>query len=107
MIARAGRGSARRGRRALELPQSPGAEEQDRQREALNEMMVGRMETLVPMGKGLGVAEGHGGPKTDKVPGGEVEEKLNEFRDSMVVVTEILGETADTRRHGVSSVHDG
>ena len=42
--------------------------EQDRQREALKEMMVGRMETLVPMGREFGVEEGHRGPQTDKVP---------------------------------------
>ena len=53
-------------------------------------MMVGRMETLAPIGKGLGVEEGHGGPQTDKVPGDEVEEKLNELRGSMVVVTDTL-----------------
>ena len=47
--------------------------EQGRQLEALNEMMVGRMETLVPMGKGLGVEEGPGGPKTDNVPVGEID----------------------------------
>ena len=67
-------------------------------------MMVGRMETLVPMGKGLGSEEGLDGPKTDSIPGGEVEERLNELRDSMVVVTDTPGDKLQTLEDMVLAV---
>ena len=53
-------------------------EEQNRLREDLKLMMVGRMETL-----------------TDHTPGG-AEEKLTELHDNMVVVTDALGDKLQT-----------
>ena len=53
-------------------------EEQNRLREYLKLMMVGRMETL-----------------TDYTPGG-AEEKLTELHDNMVVVTDALGDKLQT-----------
>ena len=57
--------------------------DQSRQREALKEMVVGRMETLVPMGVE---------PEAPDLRGEELEEKLNGLRDNMVVVTDTLGD---------------
>ena len=45
-------------------------------------MMVGQMETMVPMREE---------PKAEYLPGGELEDRLNGLRDSMVVVTDSLG----------------
>ena len=67
-------------------------------------MMVGRMETLVPMGRELGVEEGHGDPRSDKVLGAEVEGKLNELRDNMVMVTDALGDKLQTLEDMVLAV---
>ena len=61
-------------------------EEQNRLREDLKLMMVGRMETL-----------------TDYTPGG-AEEKLTELHDNMVVVTDTLGDKLQTLEDMVLAV---
>ena len=66
-------------------------EVQYRPNDALKEIMVGRMETLVPMGKGPRDEEGHGEPQGNNVAGEEFEEKLNGLRGSMVEVTDTWG----------------
>ena len=57
--------------------------------------MVGRMEVPVPMGEE---------PKADDLPGGELEERLNGLRDSMVVVTDTLGDKLHTLEDMVVAV---
>ena len=69
--------------------------DQDRQREALKEMMVGRMETLVPMGVE---------PEATELRGEELEYQLNGLRDNMVVVTDALGDKLQTLEDMVLAV---
>ena len=69
--------------------------DQDRQREALKEMMVGRMETLLPMGVE---------PEAPELRGEELEDKLNGLRDNMVVVTDALGDKLQTLEDMVLAV---
>ena len=62
-------------------------------------MMVGRSETLVPMGVE---------PLATELRGEELEDKLNGLRDNMVVVTDTLGDKLQTLEDMVLAVlNDG
>ena len=69
--------------------------DQDRQREALKEMMVGRLEALVPMGVE---------PEATTLLEEKLETKLGGLRDNMVVVTDTLADKLQTLEDMVLAV---
>ena len=69
--------------------------DQDRQREALKEMMFGRMETLVPMGVE---------PEATTLLEEKLETKLEELRGNMVVVADTLADKLQTLEDMVLAV---